>query len=137
VTQKTNEAWFRDLMGRPHTIAPDKLAKSPKPLRIVAFDDSYTIKDASMEMQLLHIVGATHGDGMLAVYFPRQRVYAEPDVWNPGAQIQPHLRSLYADITRRGLRIDTILPLHGTAPQPYSAFLKDVEQWTGVHPATN
>jgi hypothetical protein len=65
---------------------------------------------------------------MLAVYFPRERVYAEPDLWNPGAQIQPHLRSLFGDITRRGLQIDRIAPLHGNAMQPYSEFLKVVEQ---------
>ena len=128
VTQRVNEAWFREMVQRRHTIAPDLLAKHPQPIKIVAFDDSYTIKDAAMEVDLLHIVGATHGDGMLAVYFPRERVYAEPDLWNPGAQIQPHLRSLYGDIARRGLRIDRIVPLHGNAVQPYDEFLKVVEQ---------
>ena len=138
MAQRTNEAWFREVVQRKHTIEPDALARNPKPLKIVSFDDSYTIKDSTMEVDLYHIVGATHGDGMLAVYFPRERVYAEPDVWNPGAQIQPHLRSLYSDITRRGLRIDRIVPLHGNAVQPYSGLLKDIEQWTGIHPtATN
>ena len=134
VTQRVNEAWFREVVQRKHTIAPDLLAKSPKPLKIVAFDDTYTMKDAAMEVDLLHIVGATHGDGMLAVYFPRERVYAEPDLWNPGAQIQPHLRSLFGDITRRGLQIDRIAPLHGNAMQPYAALAKDIEQWTHLVP---
>jgi glyoxylase-like metal-dependent hydrolase (beta-lactamase superfamily II) len=129
VTQKTNEAWFREMVQRKHTLAPDALAKSPKPLKILTFDDSYAIKDATMEMQLLHMVGATHGDGMLAVYFPQEQVYAEPDVWNPGAQIQPHLRALYADIMRRGLKIDRIVPMHGNAIQPYSEFAKVLEEW--------
>jgi len=134
VTQRVNEAWFREVVQRKHTIAPDLLTKSPKPLKIVAFDDTYTLKDAAMEVDLLHIVGATHGDGMLAVYFPRERVYAEPDLWNPGAQIQPHLRSLFGDITRRGLQIDRIAPLHGNAMQPYAALAKDIEQWTHLVP---
>jgi hypothetical protein len=69
---------------------------------------------------------------MLAVYFPKERIYAEPDVWNPGAAIQPHLRSLYADITRRGLAIDRIVPMHGNAVQPYAEFQKVLEQWTGL-----
>jgi glyoxylase-like metal-dependent hydrolase (beta-lactamase superfamily II) len=132
VTQRVNEAWFRELMQRKHTIAPDELAKKPRPLKLVTFDDTFTLKDATMEVELVHLVGATHGDGMLAVYFPRERVYAEPDVWNPGAAIQPHLRSLYADITRRKLVIDRIVPMHGTAIQPYSEFQKVVEQWTGM-----
>jgi glyoxylase-like metal-dependent hydrolase (beta-lactamase superfamily II) len=132
VTQRTNEAWFREMVQRKHTIAPDALAKTPKPLKIVTFDDSYAIKDASMEMNLLHIAGATHGDGMLAVYFPREQVYAEPDVWNPGAAIQPHLRSLLTDISRRGLKIERVVPLHGTAVQPYAALAKDFDTWSLV-----
>jgi glyoxylase-like metal-dependent hydrolase (beta-lactamase superfamily II) len=136
VTQRVNEAWFHEVVERKHTIAPDRLANNPKPLKITTFDDSLILRDATMEMDLFHLAGSTHGDGVLAVYFPRERLYAEPDVWNPGAQFQPHLRSLYNDITRRGLRIDRIVPLHGNAVQPYAEFLKVVEQWTGIHPAT-
>jgi len=99
--------------------------------KIVAFDDSYTIKDASMEMTLYHLVNSTHGDGILSVHFPRERVYAEVDVWNPGAQIQPHVRSLLDDITRRGLQIDRILPMHGNAVQPYAEFVKIAQEWSG------
>jgi flavorubredoxin len=132
ITHRVNEPWFREMVRRKHSITVDALARSPKPLKIVAVDDSYTVKDQAMEMQLQHLVDSTHGDGILAVYFPAQRVYAEPDVWNPGAQIQPHLRSLHADIARRGLQIDRIVPLHGTAVQPYSEFLKVVQQWTGA-----
>jgi hypothetical protein len=130
ITHRVNEAWFREMVRRPHTLAPDALAKAPRPLRIVAVDDSHTLKDASREVQLLHLVDSTHGDGILAIYFPRERLYAEPDVWNPGARIQPHVRSLAADIERRGLQIDRIIPLHGQEPQPYAEFQRIVEDWS-------
>ncbi|MEQ1758920.1 MAG: MBL fold metallo-hydrolase [Vicinamibacterales bacterium] len=132
VTHRLNEAWFREVVRRKHSISVDALAKAPRPLKIVAVDDELTLKDGSMELRLTHLAGSTHGDAMLAVYFPRERVYAEPDVWNPGAAIQPHVRSLYADITRRGLTIDRIVPLHGAMIQPYAEFLKIVQQWTGI-----
>src|SRR5436190_6192980 len=32
ITQRTNEAFFKDLVARPWTVQPDALAKSPKPL---------------------------------------------------------------------------------------------------------
>ena len=131
ITHRVNESWFREAVTRKHTMVADALAKSPKPLKIVAFDDSYTIKDASMEMTLYHLVNSTHGDGILSVHFPRERVYAEVDVWNPGAQIQPHVRSLLDDITRRGLQIDRILPMHGNAVQPYAEFVKIAQEWSG------
>jgi glyoxylase-like metal-dependent hydrolase (beta-lactamase superfamily II) len=132
VTHRLNEPWFREMVRRKHSIAVDALARSPRPLKIVPVDDMLTMKDGAMEMNLYHLAGSTHGDAMLAIYFPAQRVYAEPDVWNPGAQIQPHVRSLYADITRRKLAIDRIVPLHGTMVQPYGEFLKIVTEWTGI-----
>ncbi|MGB7219174.1 MAG: MBL fold metallo-hydrolase, partial [Vicinamibacterales bacterium] len=129
ITHRVNEAWFREAVARKHTIVVDALARSPKPLKIVVFDDSYSIKDASMEVTLYHLVNSTHGDGILAAYFPRERVYAEPDVWNPGAQIQPHIQNLWADITRRKLQIDRVIPLHGTAVQPFSELEKTYAEW--------
>ena len=124
ITHRVNEAWFREVVKRRHTIAPDALARAPKPLKLVAFDDSYTLRDAAMEMQLVHLRRSTHGDGIIAAYFPRERLFAEGDVWNPGAQIQPHVRSLYEEIQRRGLQIDRIIPLHGQQVQPWDAFAK-------------
>ncbi len=129
ITHRVNEAWFREAVTRKHTMQPDLLAKNPKPLKIISVDDSYTIKDASMEVTLYHLVNSTHGDGILAVYFPRERVYAEPDVWNPGAQIQPHIQNLWDDITRRKLQIDRVIPLHGNAVQPFSELEKTYAEW--------
>lgn len=131
ITHKVNEAWFREAVTRKHTMAPDALTRAPRPLRLVPFDDAYPIRDASMEVMLYHLRDSTHGDGILSVYFPRARVYAEVDVWNPGAQIQPHVGSLAAEIARRGLQIDRIVPMHGNAVQPYAELQKIVQEWAG------
>lgn len=131
VTHRVNEAWFREAVARRHTLQPDALAKAPRALKLVTFDDSYTLRDASMEMVLQHLANSTHGDGILSVYFPRERVYAEVDVWNPGAQIQPHLRSLADEIARRTLAIDRVIPMHGNQVQPYAELEKVIEEWRG------
>jgi len=136
VTHRVNDAWFHEAVRRKHSIIPDALARSPKPLKLIAVDDSYVIRDATMEMRLYHLVNSTHGDGILAVYFPASRVYAEPDVWNPGSQINPHVRSLAGDISRRGLQIDRIVPLHGQQVQPFSEFEKIVAEWGGRRSTT-
>ena len=136
ITHRVNEAWFREAVRRPHTLAPDTLSRAPRPFRIVSVDDSYTIKDAAMEMTLYHLVGSTHGDGILAAYFPAQRVYAEADVWNPGAQIQPHIRSLSEDIARRKLQIDRVVPLHGQQVQPFAELEKTKQEWSSKRVTT-
>ena len=129
-THRVNEAWFRDAARRRHSIEPDALARSKRDLRLERVDDSRTLSDDLMEMTLYHLVGSTHGDGILAVDFPRERLYAEADVWNPGAQIQPHVRSLMDDIQRRALKIDRIVPLHGTQVRPIADLQKDVQFWS-------
>ena len=48
ITQRTNEAFFKDLVARPWTVQPDALAKSPKPLKLQLVDDTLTLKDAAM-----------------------------------------------------------------------------------------
>ena len=105
------------------------IRSSPTRCRVRS-EDSRTLRDDTMEMTLYHLVGSTHGDGILAVYFPRERLYAEADVWNPGAQIQPHVRSLMDDIQRRALKIDRIVPLHGTQVRPIADLQKDVQFWS-------
>jgi glyoxylase-like metal-dependent hydrolase (beta-lactamase superfamily II) len=136
VTHQVNGNWFHDMAERRHTIVPDALARAPKPLKTLTFEDAYTIADAAMTMHLFHLRGSTHGDGLIAIYFPGERLYAEADVWNPGAQIQPHVRSLAEDIARRGLKIDRIVPLHGQQVQPYAAFEAVVKEWQGRRATT-
>lgn len=132
VTHRLNVPWFREMVRRPHGRSDEALTRHPAPLKVTPVDDSLTLADPTMEVRLLHLQGSTHGDAILAVYFPASKVYAEPDVWNPGAQIQPHLRSLVADISRRGLAIERIVPLHGAVVQPFAEFEKVVRQWTGA-----
>jgi glyoxylase-like metal-dependent hydrolase (beta-lactamase superfamily II) len=136
VTHRVNEPWFREAVARPHTLQPDALARAPRPLQLVSVDDTYPMRDAAMQMELQHLRGSTHGDGILSVYFPRERIYAEVDVWNPGAQIQPHVRSLDEEIRRRGLQIDRVIPMHGNAVQPFAEFQKIVEEWSGRRATT-
>lgn len=136
VAHGVNEAWFREAVMRRHTVVPDALARAPQPLKLVVVGDSHTFEDAAMSMQLLHLAGSTHGDGLLAIYFPRERIYAEADVWNPGAQIQPHLGSLADDIARRKLLIERVVPLHGQQVQPYSELEKTIAEWRGRRATT-
>ena len=53
ITHKGNEEFFKWLVQRAHTIVPDELAKSPKPLKIQTMDDTLVLKDESMELRSL------------------------------------------------------------------------------------
>src|SRR4029077_16510975 len=73
IAHESNLAYLNDLLKRPHTINPDMLAKQPntKPVKITAIGDTGAVKDATMTVNLYHILDNSHADSMLMMYFPR------------------------------------------------------------------
>jgi len=123
ITHKANEAFFKDVVSRAHTMVPDALSKNPKPLTIETVDDSVVIKDAKMAVELFHIAGNPHADTLLMAYFPAQRILVEADAFSPGAAVQPYAANLLENIKKHNLKIDRIVPLHGTIA-PFSELAK-------------
>jgi glyoxylase-like metal-dependent hydrolase (beta-lactamase superfamily II) len=113
ITQKGAEAFYRDMIGRSHTMVPDALAKNPKPLKIESVDEEMVVKDATMTINLYHIAGSAHADTLLMAYFPRERILVEADVYTPGGAIQPYAANLLENIKKHNLRVDRIVPIHG------------------------
>jgi glyoxylase-like metal-dependent hydrolase (beta-lactamase superfamily II) len=101
ITHKSNADFYRDMIGRAHTMAPDALSKNPKPLKLETVDDSMVIKDDKMTVQLYHIAGNPHADTLLMAYFPKERILVEADAFSPGAAVQPYAANLLENITKR------------------------------------
>jgi hypothetical protein len=74
-------------------------------------------------MEIYHIAGSPHADTLLMVYFPRERLLVEADVFTPGAAVAPYAANLMENISTRKLRIDRIVPIHGTIA-PFSDLQK-------------
>jgi hypothetical protein len=130
IAQRVNEPWFQEVVRRPHTIVADPLARAPRPMRMIPVDDSHTLRDDAMALTLYRVRGSTHGDGILMMYFPRQRVLVESDHWyGPPGQIKPHMRSLHADIRARGLQVDRIAVLHGNGVYSWQEFETSYAEW--------
>jgi glyoxylase-like metal-dependent hydrolase (beta-lactamase superfamily II) len=131
VTHKAGAAYYRETAGRAHTIVPDALAKTPKPVSIETVDDELIVRDGAMTMNLYHVAGSPHADTILMAYFPRERLLVEADVYSPAAAVHPFAANLLENITRRKLRVDRVVPLHGTVV-PYAALVK-----TQARPSAN
>jgi glyoxylase-like metal-dependent hydrolase (beta-lactamase superfamily II) len=123
VTHQGNRAFFEEMAKRPHTIVADALSRRPRPVSVQTFDDELVIKDAARSMALYHVAGNPHSDTMLMVYLPAERVLVEVDAFSPGAAVNPYAANLLDNITRRQLRVDRIVPLHG-AVAPFAELLK-------------
>jgi glyoxylase-like metal-dependent hydrolase (beta-lactamase superfamily II) len=122
-THKANAAYYQEAVGRAHTLVPDALSKNPKPLKIEPVDDMMVIKDDKRTVQVFHIAGSPHADTLLMAYFPKERILVEADVWSPGAAVQPYAANLLENIKKHSLKVERILPIHGTV-SPFSELAK-------------
>jgi hypothetical protein len=88
-----------------------------------AVDDALELKDAAMTVNLYHVEGSEHADTMLIAYLPKERILIEADLFSPGAAVNAFAANLVDNITRRKLRVDRIVPIHGTVA-PFADLLK-------------
>jgi len=65
-------------------------------------------------MTLYHIAGSPHADTLLMAYFPKERILVEADVFSPASAVQPYAANLLENISTRKLKVDRIVPIHGT-----------------------
>jgi glyoxylase-like metal-dependent hydrolase (beta-lactamase superfamily II) len=123
ITHKLNASFYQDDVSRTHSIVPDALSKNTKPLKLDLVDGQKELKDSAMTVDLYTIDGSPHADTLLMAYFPRERVLVEADVFTPGAAVHPFAANLLENIKKRNLRVDRIVPIHGTIA-PFSDLTK-------------
>jgi glyoxylase-like metal-dependent hydrolase (beta-lactamase superfamily II) len=123
IVQENAAQYFRDTASRPHTIVPDALSGNPQAAKVETVGDELELKDATRTINLYHIAGNPHADTFLMVYFPRERLLVEADAYTPGGTYTPYAANLLENITKRKLRVDRIIPLHG-APGPFEGLVK-------------
>jgi glyoxylase-like metal-dependent hydrolase (beta-lactamase superfamily II) len=125
ITHEGNAAFYADAIARPHTLAPDALARNPKSLKIETVGEEREIADRTMTVELYHIAGNPHADTLLMAYFPKQRVLVEADAFSPGSATQPYAANLLENVAKRKLKVDRVIPLHGGVT-PFSEVVRAV-----------
>jgi len=120
LTQQGNRDFYeRTVFPRRHTIAPDALAQSPKPLHIMSVGDKYVRRDTLRTLEVYRIDGSQHSGSMVVVYLPAEKLLIEADLYNPPAPNAttvgpfPFAANLLENIQRRGLLVERIVPIHG------------------------
>ncbi|HYE87767.1 MAG TPA: MBL fold metallo-hydrolase [Vicinamibacterales bacterium] len=113
ITHAGNREWVEHMAKRPHTIAPDTLARNATRLVVDTVDDEKVFKDASQAATVYHVAGNPHSETMVMVYIPRDRLLVEVDAFSPTSAVHPYAANLLENIQRRKLQVDKIVPLHG------------------------
>jgi glyoxylase-like metal-dependent hydrolase (beta-lactamase superfamily II) len=126
VAQAASGPYFTEAMQRAHTIMPDALATSPRPLTLQTVEDEAVFTDGTMTVNVYHIIGSSHADTLLMAYFPRERLLVEADAYTPGSPVNQFAANLLENVKRRNLRVDRIVPLHGKIA-PFAELVKTVQ----------
>ncbi len=135
ITHRASEAFFKDLLARPHTIAPDALQRNPREATFVLVDDSMTLEDTFMTVQLYHLLDNPREGTNLYAYIPRERILVQADLYD--ANWQQHLwgENVLQNLERRKLRIDRSVPVHGIM-EPFGEMVKTIKARPTI-PSTN
>ena len=121
ITHQVNKPYYEKIFKDPHTLVPDKLSQmstQPK-VKIETMTEKKVITDGEHTIELFHVQGSTHNEGMIVAYLPKQKVLLEADEFNVGpanaptpASINPYHTNLLANIERLKLDVDRIIPVH-------------------------
>ena len=126
VTHRANEAFFKDLLARPHTIVPDALQMNPKSAKFEWVDDQMTLKDKSTEVRLYHLLDNPREGTNLYAYVPRERMLVQADLYDAGWNQHLWGENVLTNLTQRKLKIDRAVPVHGVI-EPFDQMVKTIK----------
>jgi hypothetical protein len=121
ITHEINRPYFDRAFAARATVSPDHLAKSGKKAAPVeGVRDKRVLTDGARTVEIHHIAGNTHDDGLLMVYLPKERLLTQADTYTPPPPntpppmpASPFTVNLVDNIAKLGLTVDRLLPLHG------------------------
>jgi hypothetical protein len=126
ITYRGNVEFFKELVGRKHSIMQDALARNPQPLKIEAVDDELVLKDGSMEVRLYHLKNNPREGTNLFAYVPRDRMLVQADMYDSNWLQHPWGDNLPYNIKLHNLQVEKSVPVHG-AIQTYADVLKTIQ----------
>jgi glyoxylase-like metal-dependent hydrolase (beta-lactamase superfamily II) len=123
VTHESNVPFLKDVLSRPRTLRPDALSRTPRDVEFLPVDERLSLKGGGREIQLFHLKGMDHVDGMLVAWLPESKVLVEADAFTPPAKrrdgppsaINPYNVQLLKNIERLGLDVDRLVSIHYAA----------------------
>src|SRR5690606_4424451 len=82
VTHEVNKDFFEAALNAPRTLAPDAMSRSGRQPVIETVGDVRIFEDGTRTVEVHHIKGLPHADGMLIAYLPDEGMVAYADMFN-------------------------------------------------------
>jgi len=132
ITQKNNVEFLERALNTPRTLLDpetDRLAKAPKKAKVEAVDEKKVYSDGTRTVELYHIPGAPHSNGLIVAFIPKEKVLFQGDfsLPNPGEQANDHIKALVPVLEKLNLDFDRYINVHSSAmPQSKAELWKAV-----------
>lgn len=129
LTHQANKAFYEKMLRNPATIAPDRLARNPRAPMIEGMGDKKVITDGTKTIEVHHVKGNLHSEGLLMVYLPKEKLLIQADAYAPrpaGAKplpFSPFTTNLYENVQRLKLSVDQLVHVHG-GMDPFSKLVE-------------
>ena len=120
VTHEVNKPYYEKLFALPHTLAPDRLQQEKRAPTFETMTEKKVLTDGNRIIELHHLRGSGHNEGLIVAYFPKEKILVEADAFNPPPQpptaappsISPYTANLAEHIDRLKLDVQRIIPIH-------------------------
>jgi hypothetical protein len=126
VTHRSNEAFFKALVARPHLIVPDALEKNHRQATFEFMDDRLTLKDKSMEVQLYYLLDNPREGTNIYAYVPRDRILVQADLYDATWLRHSWGENVLQNLTKRGLKPERSVPVHGVI-EPFEKMVANIK----------
>jgi glyoxylase-like metal-dependent hydrolase (beta-lactamase superfamily II) len=132
ITQKNNVEFLEKSLNNPRTLldpALDPLAKTPRKVKVEAVEEKKVYSDGTRTVEMYHIPGAPHSNGLIIAYIPKEKVLFQGDfsLPNPGEQANDHIKALVPVLEKLNLDFDRYINVHtSAAPQSKAELWKAV-----------
>lgn len=124
ITHEAQRRYYEQQIFRnPHTLNPDRLARMPRAPIIEGVRDRRVLTDGARTLEIHHVRGNLHSEGLLMAYLPKEKLLIQADAFapRPGAaplpEPSPYTVNLLENIERLNLDVVQLVHVHGgTSP---------------------
>ncbi len=130
VTHEVNKTYYERLFKSPHTLDPDRFARSKRAAVIEGVGEKRVMSDSAHTLEIHHVRGNLHDPGLLMIYLPKEKMLIQADAFasrpsdaRPLPGPSPFTINLLENIQRLKLDVVQILHLHGGV-EPFENLVK-------------
>jgi glyoxylase-like metal-dependent hydrolase (beta-lactamase superfamily II) len=112
ISRRDNGVIFREMTSRSTPNFPDALGRSPKPLKFIPVDDHLQLKDATMTVDIYHVIANNHMADAVFAYIPEHKAMIEGDIATAAEDLQWWGDSWLDNINYRKIDVQLNVPVH-------------------------